>query len=266
MDQNYGGNAPQTQNAGPAMPPVNNMMPNGVPMQPVPNMAAPMAGPVAQAGEKKGSIIETVILVIVCLIAAAAIVFAVIFYMQWNDLNTEYEMKVAEEVATAQKTQKDLDEQNFTEREKLPTKQFTGPSDYGSISFYHPKTWSIYVDSDGTQNSDYIAYFSPGQVNPVDDDHSRYALRFTILHQQADDVMRDYQTKVNDGEMTSSVFTAGSGGTKVSGTKFEGDITEEIHGIVLVIKVNDKTVILQTDAEVFRADYEALIETLRKNS
>lgn len=267
MDQNYSGGAPQNQAAGPAMPPVNNVMTNpGMPtMQPVPNMTAPMAGPMNQS-DRKGSVAETIILVIVCLIAAAAIVVAVIFFMKWDELNTDYEMKLAEEVATAQKEQKDLDEEAFTEREKEPRQQFTGPSDYGSLSFYHPKTWSIYVNSDGTQNSDFEAYFAPGQVNPVDDENSRYALRFTILHEQADDVMRNYQTKVNDGEMTSKVFTAGNGGSKVSGTLFEGQIEEEIQGIVLVIKINDKTALLQTDAEVFREDYEALIETLRKNS
>ncbi|MCQ2568704.1 MAG: hypothetical protein MJ155_00200 [Candidatus Saccharibacteria bacterium] len=267
MDQNYGGAAPQNQNPGPQMPPVNAMPNPAMPQQPIQAMPiAPTAGPIAQPGEKKGSIVETIILVIVCLIAAGAIVAAVIFYMKWDELNTDFEIQKNDAVATAQKEQKDLDEANFTEREKLPTQQFTGPSDYGSISFYHPKTWSIYVSSDGTQNSDYEAYFSPGQVDPIDSDTSRYALRFIIKHEQADDVMREYQTKVNDGEMTASVFNAGNGASKVSGTKFEGQIEDEINGIVLVIKVNDKTVLLQTDAETFRADYETLIATLRRNS
>ena len=218
MDQNYGGVAPQNQNPGPQMPPVNAMPNPAMPQQPIQAMpVAPTAGPIAQPGEKKGSIVETIILVIVCLIAAGAIVAAVIFYMKWDELNTDFEIQKNDAVATAQA--------NFTEREKLPTQQFTGPSDYGSISFYHPKTWSIYVSSDGTQNSDYEAYFSPGQVDPIDSDTSRYALRFIIKHEQADDVMREYQTKVND-----------------------------------------KTVLLQTDAETFRADYETLIATLRRNS
>lgn len=223
------------------------------------------AGPVAQEN-KKGSVIETVILVIVCLIAAGAIVAAVIFYMKWDELNTDFEIKTNEAVATAQKQQKDLDEENFTEREKLPTKQFTGPSDYGSISFYHPKTWSIYVDSDGSNNSDFKVYFAPGQVESLSDKSARYALRFQILNKQSDDVLKNYQKKVSKGEMTSSVFNAGSGSDKVSGTKFEGEIDKDMEGIVLVLKVNDKTAILQTDAEVFREDFEALIETLRRNS
>ncbi len=281
MDQNYGGGAPQNQATGPTMPPVNNAAPNqGMPnqampmqgapvqtapmMQPVPNMAAPMtAGPVGQSN-KKGSIAETIILVIVCLIAAAAIVAAVIFFMKWDELNTSYEMQVSEEVATAKKEQKDLDEKNFTEREKEPNTQFTGPSDYGSISFYYPKTWSVYIESDGSKNSDFKAYFAPSQVNSVKDDTARYALRFSILDKQADDVLKTYQKKVKSGEMTSRTYQADS--NKISGTLFEGAIDKTMQGIVLVIKVNDKTAVLQTDAETYRADFETLIETLRKNS
>lgn len=286
MDQNYGGGAPQNQATGPTMPPVNNTtpdqgipsqaMPNqgmtmqGVPMQatptmqPIPNMTAPVAaGPVGQSN-KKGSIAETIILVVVCLIAAAAIVAAVIFFMKWDELNTDYEMKVSEEVATAQKEQKDADEKNFTEREKEPNTQFTGPSDYGSISFYYPKTWSVYIESDGSNNSDFEAYFAPGQVNSVKDDTARYALRFSILDKQADDVLKTYQKKVQKGEMTSKTYQ--SDNQKISGTLFEGAIDKTMQGIVLVVKVNDKTAVLQTDAETYRADFEKLIGTLRKNS
>ena len=75
MDQNASvGNAPQNQNAaaGPAMPAVN-MMPNAV-MPPMGVM--PPSAQIPQYGERKGSVVETIILIIVCLIAAAAIVAA----------------------------------------------------------------------------------------------------------------------------------------------------------------------------------------------
>lgn len=272
MDQNWNGAVPQNQSGGngqmgPNMPPVPNagmnttpmltpQMPTGAPMN-------PMAVPVPDSG-KKGSIIETIILVIVCLIAAGAIVCAVMFFMNYNDLKNDFDIKVNDAVAAAQKKQAEDDEKKFAEREKTPTKQFTGPSDFGSVSFYYPKTWSVYVNVDGTENSNYEAYFAPEQVNPLKSDDSRYALRFTILNKQSQDVMKNYDSQVKKGQLKASVFNADD--NKITGTLYEGQITKGIRGIVLVIKVNNMTAVLQTDAEVFRSDFEALINTLRRNS
>lgn len=227
---------------------------------------SPVGGvaPLAPEPPKKTSVAEIVVLVIVCLIAAVAIVFAVIFFMRWNELSVNYESEKNVAVAEATKAQKDADEANFTEREKTPNTQFTGPSDYGSISFYYPKTWSVYVGSDGSQNSDYEAYFAPGQVNPVSDEASRYSLRFSIRNEQIADVQREYDSKVKDGEMTSGVFNADS--NRITGTRYEGKIGEDMQGIVVLVKVNDKTAILQTDAETYRTDFEALLKTLRRNT
>lgn len=279
MDQNWnGGNAPQNQNPGmapaPQMPPVNNVMPNpamAAPMgMPAPQLqtVAPMPGamPINQVGERKGTLAETIILVIVCLIAAAAIVAAVIFYMNWNELQADFEVKKAEAVASAEKNQKDLDEKTFSEREKTPVKEFQGPSDYGSISFNYPKTWSVYIQNDGSNNSDFEAFFAPVQVNSTKSKDSRYALRFTIKDKPFETVQKDYQTKVNKGELKATIFNADD--TRITGSLYQGTLDKNMIGQVLIIKVNDKTAILQTDVdnENYRTDFEALIKTLRRNS
>lgn len=272
MDQNWNGAVPQNQSGGngqmgPNMPPVPNAGMNTTPML-TPQMPGgapvnPMAPPMPDSG-KKGSIVETIILVFVCLIAAGAIVAAVMFFMNYNDLKNDFDIKVNDAVSAAKKDQSDADEKKFTEREKTPTKQFTGPSDYGSVSFYYPKTWSVYVDVDGSNNSNFEAYFAPDQVNPLKSADSRYALRFSILNKQSQDVMKTYDNQVKKGELKSSVFNADD--NKITGTLYEGQIKKDIRGIVLVIKVNNMTAILQTDAEVYRSDFEALIGTLRRNS
>jgi len=240
---------------------------------PTPGMATPIApsapavAPAATAGmtdKKNNTLIETIILIAVCVIAAIAIVFAVIFFMQYNELKVNYDSDKNLEVAEAVKKQEDVDKANFAEQEKLPKTPFTGPSDYGSISFEYPKTWSVYVDSDGTNNSDYKAYFRPAWVDPVSDSASRYALRFQILNRQYTTVQSDYESKVKNGEMTSSVFNADS--NKMTGIKYEGKIEEGIQGIVVLVKVNDKTAIFQMDAEVYRKDFEELLKSLRRNS
>lgn len=242
-----------------------------MPGMPAPNIPNPMAAPTpipaaATAGvatKKDTTLIETIILVIVCLIAAAAIVFAVIFFMQYNELNTDFESKKELAVAEAVKAQEDTDNASFAEREKLPYYSFTGPSDYGSISFQYPKTWSVYVDSDGTNNTDYKAYFRPSQVDPIRNNDSRYALRFSILNRQYDTVQKSYESNVQSGKMTSSIFNAGD---NITGIRYEGEIDREINGIVILVKVNDKTAVFQMDADVYRTDFETLVQGIRRNS
>ncbi len=251
------------QQQAPAMP---GMPAPGMPAPTMPGMQTPVsAAATAGLSEKKNTtLIETIILVVVCLIAAAAIVFAVIFFMKYNELNTDFESKKSLEVAKAVKEQEDKDNASFTEREKLPYYSFTGPSDYGSISFQYPKTWSVYVDSDGTNNSDFKAYFRPSQVDPIKNKDSRYALRFSILNRQYDTVQKTYQTKVTSGKMTASVFNADD--NNITGLRYEGEIEKDINGVVVLVKVNDKTAVFQMDAEVYRTDFETLLQGLRRNS
>lgn len=249
----------------PAAAPVSTGMPTPGMTTPI-APSAPAVAPAATAGmtDKKNALIETIILIAVCVIAAVAIVFAVIFLMKYNELQNNYESNKELAVAEARKNQADIDKENFEEQEKLPRTPFTGPSDYGSLSFQYPKTWSVYVDSDGTNNSDYKAYFKPAWVDPVSDSASRYALRFQILNRQYTTVQSDYESKVKNGEMTSSVFNADN--NKITGIKYEGKIDEGIQGIVVLVKVNDKTAIFQMDAEVYRKDFEELVNGLRRNS
>lgn len=250
-----------------------NPAPAPTPAMPSPSMpamqptsAAPAPAPSAGMPEKKNALIETIILVVVCLIAAIAIVIAVVFFMQYNDLKTNYDSEKGIAVAEAVKAQEDADIEKFKEESKLPYSKFTGPSDYGSLSFEYPKTWNVYVNSDGADNTDYEAYFRPGQVDPVSKDTSRYGLRFQIYDRQITSVQPDYENKVKDGSLTSSVFSAGSGASALTGTRYEGNISEKIRGIVILIKVNDKTAIFQTDSDSYRADFDKLVNSLRRNS
>lgn len=213
---------------------------------------------------KFNMLVETIILVVVCIVAATAIVFAAIYYMNWKNLKANLEVEKVAISESAAKKQKDLDDANFLAKEKEPNMQFAGPSDYGTLSFYYPKTWSLYVSEDGRNNSDYVAYFRPIQVDPIGNRDSRYALRLSIVNRQIGDVQRSYANKVTDGDLAARQFKADD--SRVAGTIYEGKISEEIDGEILLIKINDKTAILQADAKIYKQDFEKLIKTLRRNS
>jgi hypothetical protein len=78
------------------------------------------------------------------------------------------------------------------QREKYPYKTFSGPADYGQLTFEYPKTWSVYVAAPATNGGDFNAYFNPIQVDAVGKDTIN-ALRVTIRNKSFEDVTAEYQ-------------------------------------------------------------------------
>lgn len=219
----------------------------------VPNSARP-----AKVKSDKGSLVETLILVAVCLVAAAAIIVAVIFFMKYNEVNEDQEAKTAAAVAEAVAAEQEAAAKTLEEKLKEPNLEFRGPEDYGSISFQYPKTWSVYVNKDATKNGDYEALFNPKSVPSLSNENSRYALRFAIYNRQYADVAKQY---LNKKELSSESFETDGG--RITGTRYQGQITSKINGTFVLFKVNDKTGVLQTDSDVLLDDYEAILKTLR---
>src|SRR6476620_6549798 len=108
-------------------------------------------------------------------VIAALAVFSVAFaglsiwaYVNYMDQKNNVDSKVSTAVAEAEKSLGDKLETDFQEREKQPLKSFAGPSDYGTLGFKYPKTWSVYISNDGVKGGGYEAFFSPGSVPSVD--------------------------------------------------------------------------------------------------
>ena len=48
-------------------------------------------------------------------------------------------------------------------------------------------------------------------------------------------------------------------------TKLEGNFNKDIIGTAVLIKMRDRTLTVRTDGDVFKADYEALLKTVKFN-
>ena len=273
---NNGMHQPSYAAAQPQMPtqpvtaPVPNMnMGGSAPVLNQPGITAPQAPVAVAQKEGRNTLVETIILVVVCLIAASAIVAAVIFFMKYNEVSEDMKTKINAEVAQAVAQEQEASAKKIEEAAKEPRQEFRGPTDYGSISFRYPKDWSVYVDKDGSSNSDFMAYFHKGKVPPLSSTTSRYSLRFIIYNRDYVDVVKPFNSKVSSGKLSSSTFEADS--KKISGMKYEGEIDNKIEGVFIVFKVNDKTAILQTDCtnatnpEIV-AEFEKIAASLRRNA
>lgn len=200
----------------------------------------------------KGSVQTSVVLAIVfggiSIIMSMGIIWLTINYL---DQKNNVDSKINTAVADAKKAQADELEKEFADREKEPLSQFTGPEDLGRLVFKYPKTWSVYVK----ETNGYRAFFHP---KIVVSENERFALRLTIETRNYDEAVQAYSSLVKSGSLTSSPFSVGD----VAGTRFDGNFTKDLRGSAIIVKNRDKVVTLQTDADTFKSDFDALIQTI----
>lgn len=211
---------------------------------------------ISQAG---ASTIVTVVIAGLSVFAAAFAGLAIWAYVNYADQKNNVDAKVSTAVATAEKEQADELEKKFTEREKEPNRSFAGPSDYGSLNFKYPKTWSVYVASDGSSSGRaFEAYLNPAIVPPLSAEASRYALYVKISNQQYESAIKEMQAKVAKGDLTTSAIKIND----QNGTRLDGKFSTDIRGAAVIFKIRDKTLTIQTEADTFKPDFENIIKTI----
>lgn len=216
-------------------------------------------------GVVEGSTI-VIILLSIALVGMGA--FGVWSYMNFREAQSDIDSKIKLAEATAKKQEAEEQAKKYAERAKEPNHIFNAPADFGGISFSYPKTWSSYVASDGADGKDYFAYFHPTTVPPVPATPKlvqRFALRMAIYNSTMDEVLKEYQKTIEKGELSSTAVVAnGKNATKLEGL-FPDPANKDnrIQGVAYFFKVNDKVLMLKTDAkETFREDFDRLINTV----
>lgn len=180
-------------------------------------------------------------------------------YMAYSQQKTSVDAKVALAVAEAKREQAEADQKKFAEDFKNPRIEFVGPSEYGRVSFMYPKTWSAYVDKDGSDRGDFRAYFHPMSVPPVAGKVSRFAMRLEILNMDFDRVLGQYASQLKKGELvSSSVEYNGNAATRI-----EGSFTKDLRGVAVLMRVRDKTIRFSADADTFKPDFNTVMTTVK---
>ncbi|MDO4871862.1 MAG: hypothetical protein Q4A27_00300 [bacterium] len=216
-------------------------------------------------GKVEGSTI-VIILLSIALVGLGA--FGVWAWMNYERSRTDVEGQVNLAVSEAKKQEAEEQAEKYAERERANVIKFNGPADYGGISFSYPKAWSSYVASDGSKNEDYFAYFHPTTVPPVPTSKKevqRFALRMAIYNSTMDEVLSEYSKAISAGELSSSsVIANGKNATKLEGL-FPDTTNKDnrIQGVAYFFKVNDKVLMLKTDAQdAFIQEFNSLINTV----
>ena len=202
---------------------------------------------------------STIIVIVLSVLFAGAGAFGIWAYLQYTNARSDVDGQIEVAVSAAEKEQAEKLHNEFLEEEKKPNYTFTGPEDYASVSFMYPKTWSVYVDKDGTDRGDYRAFLHPTTVPSLSNDASRFAFRVEILNKNLDDVLNTYQAKLKKGELTSSSVEANG----IAATRLDGTFDKDLRGAAILFKLRDKTVRLSTDADTFKPDFQTILNTIK---
>jgi len=235
------------------------------------NIAHAGSGTAAGESESSGHIIT---LVIACLSAAIAIIVMVTIFVKWQDLIRNHESYTAMSVEAGKLEQQQEDMKAYAERDKEPWRSFEGvPDGFGALTFDYPRTWNVYVENDGSSENSFEAYFRPSEVLPISDPLSRYALRLTIEVKQYESVVAEYDSLIeelksneeNPMELSSVGRIENYDGESM---RYDGVLVDDgsISGSVVLIKINNATAILQTDSEIYKADFDKVLTTLSRGN
>lgn len=251
-------------------------------MSPVPNTYNPaMSGGMSGASQQlytaeqvqkmmepkkdTAGLIKTIVIVVVSLIATTFIGLFIWMMVEYNFARSDVDGQINKAVAEAKNEQAMQDVETCQKEKENPYTIFSGPVDYGELSFQFPKTWSVYIASSASNGGDYKAYLNPGQVDDVSDKSSLYALRVTIQNKAFDDVVANYQKSMERKDSNLSIETITVNGA--SANRYTGTIPgTEFNGIVVIFKIRDKTAILQTDSMLFEQYFNDLINTITFNA
>ena len=172
---------------------------------------------------------------------------------------TETDSIVSEAVEEAKLEQKEEDTKHFSKKYNEPYAEYAGPADFGSIRFNYPKTWSVY-NNKFDQNG-YQVVFYP-DVIPVVSDKTAMALRISVVNKQYETVVSEYETLVVQGQLRASVINVAQTEdfSGYEGIKLEGAINEVLaEGTIILLKLRDKTIQLQTDSVDWLSDLDEII-------
>ena len=249
------------------MPPVQSMS-SGQPMMagPAPRQyytAEQVAKMMAPKKDVAG-LVKTIVIVVLTLVALTFIGLFIWMFMQYREARDDVDGQIAVAVAEAKDEQAAQDEAERLESEKYPYRVFSGPVDYGQLTFEYPKTWSVYVAAAANAGGDFYAYFNPIQVDAVSQGTIN-ALRVAIYNSSFESVAAGYEREMANRDSNLTMDTITVNGTTAN--RYTGTIPgTDLSGFIVIFKIRDKTAMLRTDSVLFEEDFNKLLETVTFNA
>lgn len=203
-----------------------------------------------------GSIsIAVVVAVAMTLFFFAATGFGVWAFLGRQDFKDNVDEKIAQAVEVAKTETGTVKEAEFAERDKSPTKIFRGSETFGALRFSYPRTWSAYLVN-GAGSTPVDATLHPDLVTNNKD--TAFALRLQILESAYDSEVKEFETDIEEGRVTSSPYSLKQV-PGVVGVRLSGEIDTRKTGTLVLLPLRDKTIKIWTEGGDFVGDFDKFI-------
>lgn len=206
---------------------------------------------------EQGSVLTTVLIVLLAVFLGAAIGFGVWAFTSRQDYKNNVADKVSVAVAANTKTVQAQDAKDYAQAAKQPLKTYVGPEAYGSVHISYPKTWSAYVvTSSSSQPID--AYFNPDYVPGVTQQDSVYALRTQVVSNSYSQVLAGFKGLQQQGKVKVTPYSLPNTPSAV-GVRIDGQLTQDTQGSMVVLPMRDKTLKIWTESAKYEPDFNTFI-------
>lgn len=192
-------------------------------------------------------------LILAILLLLVAVGFGSWAYMSRQDYKENSDKKSDKAVTLAIKETETKKDNEFLEKEKEPLRDYKGPAGLGSITYKYPKTWSATVkDSDSEMSLIMHPLVVPTNEKQV------YALRVEVINQTYDKVVSQQDPNVKKGVVSATPYSLKSL-PNVVGIRFDGQLTKEKNGSMIMLPIRDKTLRISTESQDFKGDLDKII-------
>lgn len=184
--------------------------------------------------------------------------FGVWAFMGMQDYKNNVEPKIEAAVEVAKQETSTAKDNEFLEKEKLPTKEYKGPDTYGGVSFVYPKTWSM-VTAKTTASVPLDATLHPGAVpGSGNDGDFSYAFRVSVLNAPYERTVKEYDASLKSGKLIASPIRLAAV-PSVLGTRMDGEVVRGKNGSVILLPLRDKTLKVWTESNDYKPDFNNII-------
>lgn len=195
--------------------------------------------------------------IILAVLLVVAITFGVWAYMQRQDYMNNSNAKSAAAVKVAEKTQEEKLNVEFAEKEKSPYKTYQSTADFGSVKIVYPKLWGSYVDESPQSGEPVNGFFNPNFV-PKTTGEFPIAFRVQVISTPYAQTLQEYEGQIAADQIKASpVIVEGVKG--VTGMRFDGKITPNYSGSIVLFPVRDKTLKIWTEIPANLPDFNNIL-------
>lgn len=180
-------------------------------------------------------------LILAVVLFFGAVGFGVWAYSGMQDYKNNVDKKIETAVTVAVEQNSTKKDNEFLEKEKLPTRNYKSTTILGSISFDYPKTWSGYFNE---TDKDLKLIMQQNLVNG--DQKSLYPLRVEVLNSAYDTNVKLFESNVKTGKLKATAFRLAKL-PDVLGTRFDGEFPDTKRGSVILLPQREKTVKISTE-------------------